>query len=44
LDLAFGGGEDYELLFTAPAGKKVNAYCIGGIIKTGIFLTDEKRP
>lgn len=41
-DLACGGGEDYELLFTAPAGKKVNAYCIGEVIKTGVFLIDEK--
>ena len=42
LDFAFGGGEDYELLFTAPADKKINAYCIGEVIKTGIFLIDEK--
>jgi thiamine-monophosphate kinase len=41
-DLAFGGGEDYELLFTAPASKKVNAYCIGEVINTGIFLMDDK--
>ncbi len=30
--LATSGGEDYELLFTAPAKKKVDAYCIGEII------------
>jgi thiamine-monophosphate kinase len=42
LDLAFGGGEDYELLFTAPTGKKINAYCIGEVINTGVFLIDEK--
>jgi thiamine-monophosphate kinase len=42
LDLALGGGEDYELLFTAPAGKKVKGRCIGEIIKTGLFLQDEK--
>ncbi len=42
LDLALGGGEDYELLFTAPAGKKVKGRCIGEIIKTGLFLVDEK--
>jgi len=42
LDLAFGGGEDYELLFTAPAGKKMNAYCIGEVINAGVFLIDEK--
>ena len=42
LDLACGGGEDYELLFTAPASKKINACCIGEVIKTGIFFIDEK--
>ena len=42
LDLAFGGGEDYELLFTAPAKEKANAYCIGEVIKTGMFFIDEK--
>jgi len=42
LDLAFGGGEDYELLFTAPAGIKVKAFCIGEIVRDGIFLVDEK--
>src|SRR3990172_9802361 len=42
LDLALGGGEDYELLFTAPAGKNVNACCIGEIIRTGLFLANEK--
>ncbi len=41
-DLVFGGGEDYELLFTSPANKKVDAYCIGEVIKTGVFLVDEK--
>ena len=40
LDLALGGGEDYELLFTAPADKKVDAYCIGEIIDAGIFIID----
>lgn len=29
--LATAGGEDYELLFTAPPGKKIDAYCIGEI-------------
>jgi thiamine-monophosphate kinase len=42
LELAFGGGEDYELLFTAPASKKINAYCIGEVTKTGVFFVDEK--
>jgi thiamine-monophosphate kinase len=42
LDLALSGGEDYELLFTAPASRKIKAYCIGEVVKTGIFLIDEK--
>ena len=42
LDFALGGGEDYELLFTAPANKKINAYCIGEITGSGLFLIDEK--
>jgi thiamine-monophosphate kinase len=41
-DLACGGGEDYELLFTAPASEKVNASCIGEIVATGMFFIDEK--
>jgi thiamine-monophosphate kinase len=41
LDLAYGGGEDYELLFTVPANKKVNACCIGEITERGIFLKDK---
>ena len=41
LDLACGGGEDYELLFTAPTDKKVDAFCIGEIIKAGMFLVDK---
>jgi thiamine-monophosphate kinase len=36
LTLALSGGEDYELLFTAPPGKKVRALCVGDI-------TDSKR-
>ena len=35
LDLALHGGEDYELLFTAPAGKRVPSQ-IGGVALTGI--------
>lgn len=42
IDLALGGGEDYELLFTAPGGKNVSGCCIGEIIRTGLFLVDEK--
>ncbi len=42
LDLALGGGEDYELLFTTPAKEKVNAYCIGEIVNSGMQLVDVK--
>ena len=42
LDLAYGGGEDYELLFTAPPKKKVNACCIGEVTRRGIFICDKK--
>jgi thiamine-monophosphate kinase len=50
LGLALHGGEDYELLFTAPAGKRVPAQ-IGGVALTqigvithsrGIFVHNEK--
>jgi len=41
LDLAFHGGEDYELLFTAPAGKRIPSHidgvaitCIGSITQS----------
>jgi thiamine-monophosphate kinase len=49
LDLALHGGEDYELLFTAPRGKRVPAQ-IGGVALTqigaitrlpGIFIRNE---
>jgi thiamine-monophosphate kinase len=42
LDLALGGGEDYELLFTAPGGMKDKGLCIGEIIRSGLFLVNEK--
>ena len=50
LELALHGGEDYELLFTAPQGKRVPAEIagtpitqIGRIIqKRGIFIQDAK--
>ena len=40
LRLALSGGEDYELLFTAPAGKKIEAKCIGDVIESGRILVD----
>jgi len=41
MDLALGGGEDYELLFTCPAGKKIEAVRIGEITSGGMALVDE---
>ncbi|MDA8432987.1 MAG: hypothetical protein M0Z60_08495, partial [Nitrospiraceae bacterium] len=41
IDLATGGGEDYELLFTAPRDEKVAAICIGEITKRGMRAVDE---
>jgi thiamine-monophosphate kinase len=38
--LAISGGEDYELLFTAPPKKKVDAACIGEIVRSGITVID----
>lgn len=38
LDLALTGGEDYELLFTAPKSRKMNAFCIGEITESGIKI------
>ena len=35
------GGEDYELLFTAPPGKKINAYHVGDIIQSGKVLIEK---
>ena len=42
IDLATGGGEDYELLFTAPHDAKVDAICIGEITKRGLRAVDAK--
>lgn len=39
-DFAFGGGEDYELIFTAPKHKKVPAFCVGEIVQSGIEVLD----
>ena len=40
LGLALTGGEDYELLFTAPPEKKVNAIYIGDIVKSKKSIVD----
>jgi len=40
LKLVFSGGEDYELLFTAPPQKRVRAIHIGEIVKRGRFIID----
>jgi thiamine-monophosphate kinase len=42
LALALAGGEDYELLFTAPSGKKVNAICIGDIVQSKMVTVNRK--
>ncbi len=39
--LATSGGEDYELLFTAPADKKINAICIGEVTKSDRVIVDK---
>lgn len=38
--LALSGGEDYELLFTASPKKKIDAACIGEVIRSGIMVVD----
>ena len=40
LGLALTGGEDYELLFTAPPDKKVKAIYIGDIVKSKTSIVD----
>jgi len=40
LEPALSGGEDYELLFTAPEGKFLGATCIGEITARGMQLVD----
>ncbi len=47
IKLALSGGEDYEMLFTAPAGKKVKAIYIGEITESERVIVDSsgrKRP
>jgi thiamine-monophosphate kinase len=39
--LAVAGGEDYELLFTAPPRKRPGAICIGEITESGMLVVDE---
>ena len=39
--LALTGGEDYELLFTAPRAKKIKAYHIGDIVESERVLIDK---
>jgi thiamine-monophosphate kinase len=41
LQLALSGGEDYELLFTAPPKKRVKSIHIGEIVKRGRFIIDQ---
>jgi thiamine-monophosphate kinase len=40
LKLALAGGEDYELLFTAPAKKKIKAIYIGDIVELERVIVD----
>jgi thiamine monophosphate kinase len=39
--LATSGGEDYELLFTAPPNRKVDAVWIGEITETDMTFIDK---
>lgn len=41
IKLATAGGEDYELLFTAPPSKGIKALCIGEIKTSGISIVYE---
>ncbi len=43
IKLALSGGEDYELLFTAPDRKKVEAVYIGEITKSERLIVDSSR-
>jgi thiamine-monophosphate kinase len=47
LTMALSGGEDYELLFTAPRERKVRAICIGDITESKRIIVDragKERP
>jgi thiamine-monophosphate kinase len=47
LSFALKGGEDYELLFTAPALRRVDASCIGEVTEKGMVMVDsfdQERP
>lgn len=41
LRIALTGGEDYEILFTAPPAKKVKAIYVGDVIKSGRFIVNK---
>ncbi len=41
-DVLVTGGEDYELLFTAPENSVLDAYCIGEVVRSGMNFIDEK--
>ncbi len=38
VDLALGGGEDYELLFTSVSKRISGAYCVGEITRSGMKI------
>jgi thiamine-monophosphate kinase len=42
LDFALSGGEDYELLFTAPLNEGIRACCIGEITASGVAVVDKR--
>ncbi len=42
LTFVLGGGEDYELLFTAPGNRKIDAICVGEITRSGMTIEDKK--
>jgi thiamine-monophosphate kinase len=42
LSLATTGGEDYELLFTAPPRRKISAIRIGEVTQSGMVMVDRR--